>query len=1023
VEIRTAGSVLDGGVMSRHSLFRVFLFTRLISTSPHDRKHRWARLACITALLLVVAGHGVSYGGEGTLPEYMVTSWSDRDGLTTASIGALGQTPDGYLLLGGNAGLVRFDGTRFRLWNEAAGRGQLPEGQVLTMLVARDGTLWIGSSGERAVSRIKGSAVRTFTEDDGLDTATVVHLQQDRAGLIWASARAGLYYCDGDRWHRIPQEEGLPQGVVHSSFEDHEGALWVATASGLFRRTKGSRQFELIERGAGFNVRFSEDEFGRLWRTDSEAGIHLVRTSDERAPSIDSVLISGAEFLRDHTGRLLLATLGHGLWNVSVSRERVRLQPVRTSAPVGTNLRAMYEDREGNLWVGGFSGLQQLTPRRLKAYQDVGSVRAVQATSDGTMWLGTSTGVIRLHQGVQNYLSQKDGLPGSYVNAMHVDGKGALWVATNEGLAFLEGDKFRAISYEKNSTLSHVYDVTSDNDGGVWVCNQGQGVYRWTRQQLLRVGANTVLDSCVGVFPSFDRSSVWVTTQGPTIARAFPDGHFSTVRIMKDSSPGPTAATIFESSEGALLIGGNTGIATLTPNGQVTSRLLPRVSIRAILQKPGDGLWLGTTLGVIHIPLGTITPSFNFSSQQSFRVFDDSDGLAGIAMAGGPSAIVAPDKSLWFVTAQGVTQVPAGVDDELRRPLPVYVQEVFADATRVSTRSGLVLPPRTRTLQIGYSALSFSSPSKTRFFFMLEGFDHDWVDAGGIREAVYNNLAPGPYRFRVRAIDARGTENEAGALEFTLSPTFYQTSWFYVIISASAALMIAALWRHRVNRLRREFAIVLSERVRMSREIHDTILQSLIGVSLRLDVLTDAVGDPGACRRALVSTREQVENYIRDTRQWIWNLRSTKLEAADLGSAIKAVATDAAAKGPVAISVTVSGKIRTLPAAMEQQLLRIAEEAIANAIRHSSCDTIEVTLEYGRIGVRLTVLDDGTGFDVSRARLSATINYGLTTMQERAEQVGGTLEVTSSRSGTAVTAKVPYRPTKRWWFASAREAA
>jgi signal transduction histidine kinase len=357
--------------------------------------------------------------------------------------------------------------------------------------------------------------------------------------------------------------------------------------------------------------------------------------------------------------------------------------------------------------------------------------------------------------------------------------------------------------------------------------------------------------------------------------------------------------------------------------------------------------------------------------------------------------------------------------------LRVYVEDVFADTTRLNMRNTLTMPPRTRSIQLSYTALAFSGAKNTRFFYLLDGFNKDWVEAEGKREAIYTNLPPGNYRFLVKALDKLGNESAARPLSFVIAAAFYQTWWFYGLCVSGVLGLVTALWRARVSRLRREFAIVLSERVRVSREIHDTVLQSLIGVSLRLEVLTDHVNEPAQCRSALVKTREQVENYIRETRQWIWNLRSPKLDAGDFGSVLKHVAAEAVSETRITVTVDIKGDARHIAPEVEQELLRIAEEAIANAVRHSDCKSIRVSLDYGRRQIELEVIDDGIGFDIARLGVAADARYGLTTMRERAAQLGGTVVVESSPGGTRVQAVVPDAPVRkiRRWFAASREAA
>jgi hypothetical protein len=322
---------------------------------------------------------------------------------------------------------------------------------------------------------------------------------------------------------------------------------------------------------------------------------------------------------------------------------------------------------------------------------------------------------------------------------------------------------------------------------------------------------------------------------------------------------------------------------------------------------------------------------------------------------------------------------------------------------------GTVSVPRgVKTLQVSYSGLELTSPQRLRFRYRLDGFDLSWTDAGTRREAFYTNLPPREYVFRVEA-QADG-ENWANAAtwRFTVQPMFYQTAWFYAAVAGGLLLTMWAVWRVRLRVVRHEFAMVLAERTRLSREIHDTLLQSLVGLTLQINkVARNVVASPPEAASQLIRMRRQVEAYIRDARTSIWDLRSPLLETRDLPTALQEVGSRAASDHAVQFTSQIVGHQRRVSPKVENHLLRIGQEAITNAVRHANAGRIELELRFEEAWLSLRVKDDGRGFEVQGVDRRDG-HYGLTSMRERAMEIGAELRVSSTPDvGTEVLAKVP----------------
>jgi signal transduction histidine kinase len=353
------------------------------------------------------------------------------------------------------------------------------------------------------------------------------------------------------------------------------------------------------------------------------------------------------------------------------------------------------------------------------------------------------------------------------------------------------------------------------------------------------------------------------------------------------------------------------------------------------------------------------------------------------------------------------------VDGVLRPPASaVRVERIVADDQPIDA-SGVSLPAGTAHLRIDFTVPTLTAPARTHLHYRLEGYDRDWIDAGIRREASYDRLPAGDYRFAVRAeIPERGWTSQTATWDFRIAPAFYQTRWFYGLFAGVLLAAAGGAWRLRVRAVQRDLAAVYGERMRLGREIHDTLLQSLAGLALQLDGLEQrvAAADPGAGSQ-LQRIRGQMEGHIREVRESIWDLRSPaprpRSLADALGDGVRRLVTDS-----VTLELDVVGAPRPCAEPVAQQLLRIAREAVINAVRHGKARSVRLKLAYDRRALRLTVTDDGCGFDPARADAGGT-HYGLSAMRERAEAAGGSC-VVASRPGSGTEVRVELPLTSRW---------
>ena len=775
------------------------------------------------------------------------------------NVQAITQDKDGYLWIGTSSGLVRFDGFQFTQWGVRRA-SSLQTADVRALLVARDGALWVGFCRGGGISRITDSEVIQFAAGDGV--LCVQALAQDRRGQIWAGARAGLARWRGDGWEYLGPQHGLPETAVHAILEDRRGMLWVGGPSGLFRRVGETGVFEQVSASAVRSL--GQDRDGSIWVIDSTLAVRRIDVANRATTEFDmsSVIGSTRELLHDRDGRMWQATLDGGL----LLTENAQRRQLSTN-----NVLALFEDHDGNVWAGTGDGLM----RFFEPYFDVltppskatgNSTLAVEATPDGTVWLGTTDGLYGV-EGTVDAGFTASALRSQAVNALHSDSAGQLWVGTSHGVGAFDGRAARL----QRSVLDPVFVLARDASGNLWTCSAADAEpHAWRGDELTTIEDmfNGPSKTCTYLYAD-RRGRIWI---------AFADGTL----VMHDAggrhayySTGLTGSVcaIHEDDDGALWVTATDGLARLE-NGRITtiSRAngLPATSLSAVIEDQDGFLWLGLESGLVRLAKTEVNrASQDASYQVRYEHYGPSDGVpVPIVCITRPSAARRADGTLWFVTERGAVVV-----DPRRLPKPKAVPSVRIDRVVVdnqilgSPRDGLTLPRGTERLQIDYSAPVFSSVSNLRFQFRLEGFDRDWLEAGASRQAVYLDLQPGEYRFHLRSTLHEG-QPVATHWGFSVQPFFYETRWFYAVCVAGISLVLLSVWRARVRSLRNQFSVVLDERERIARELHDTILQSMVSTTLRIEALAMDADDATAGRAVSTTLRQPDSAFTVATPRW-----------------------------------------------------------------------------------------------------------------------------------------------------------
>ena len=965
-----------------------------------------ARWRTITAALLLAAASAGAEDGSDLLTEYSLTSWIDGDGARLGTVNSIAQDREGYLWIASSAGLLRFDGARFTPWNSLSDT-PLPASSASALLVAHDGTLWVGLS-DAGVRHIRGAQMRAADQPAG-SLGPITDLAEDHHGSIWAINDGSLFKVDNGTWRPLPLDLNGRRMTAQRLFVARDGTVWVATAAGgIFRWDDRRGAFEHVAAGFAWDVH--EDAAGRMWRTDVVAGFR--RLEQERAGR-RPFAGSGYRLAHDRRGNLWIATLGEGLWRTRIDElhtgELVERAMLRTGLS-SDSVQSLFEDRDGNIWFGTTAGLHRLTERKLAPVQDAGFVTDVAASDDGVE-AGTTNGMLALSAAGGSSPRTRGVVRGPALRTLVRDTHGTWWLGTNNGAWSMNGGIFHQLPIRPAPSTAVTF-IAPAADGGAWIGYDGW-LHHWNgaTAERLHIAPEHQVERITQAFTD-STGRVWIAFNNGRIGVVDRQGAFHVAGDRDGLANG--TQPFLEDDAHALWAVGSSGISRITDRGCVTvdkTSGLPASRVWAAVEDAQGYFWLSIDRGLLRVQRDDLV---GFAEDRAHRIpyklYGTADGLAG-APLGNVRSVRARDGRLWFVMGGGLTEVDPQQLGPIEAPAsaPVRIEAAIANEEPLTPAPMMSLPAGTKRLQISYTAVALSPGHDLSFRYRLDGFDTDWAVAGARRQAFYTNLLPGRYQFHVEASGEDGSWTPSRATwQFVIEPAFYQTTWFYGAWLAGAALLVAVAWQLRLRRVRRDFKLVLAERARLSREIHDTLLQSLVGVALQFDGIANMLDPSSRALTQLVKIRRHVEAYIREARQSIWDLRSPLLETRDLLTALREFGKEAAAEVNARFSAAAVGTPRECPPKVENQLLRIGQEAVTNAVRHSGASRISLELRFDDDAVTLRVSDDGRGFDYREGAHDTDEHYGLTSMRERAKDLGGQFKVTTAAGrGTTIEAIVP----------------
>jgi ligand-binding sensor domain-containing protein/signal transduction histidine kinase len=960
---------------------------------------------------LVLAATSLAFGLDPTrtLTQYVHRIWQTQQGLPQGTVYSIVQTHDGYLWLGSQAGLIRFDGVRFETL-ENISRATPPNLWIRSAIEDSNHALWIATA-DAGIFRMSGDSFTHYSKADGLASESITCLVPAKNGDIWACTDAGMARIQAGKLTMFSKTP------VRASCEASDGTLWLGGDGASLSSWDGSK--------------FVPHHLAKL---PSDASIRALECSDEGL------------WVGTTSGLVRIGKGGEQLWT---SKEGL----------ADSRILCLAESREGGLWIGTRNGYSRLRNGEIESYRpqeglSQSTVYSIFEDVEGSLWVGTKNGLNQFFSGRALPYTVNEGLPSNDTGPILQDRSGNIWIGTlGAGLARFDGKRFQVTTSQQGLASNTIYSLAEDRDGALWA-GTTSGINR------LRNGRAEASYSTAQGLPSpniralfFDHTgTLWAGTEkGPAV---FKNGLFATPKNIPGELKGSIAAinedrdgrvylateqdglfyyqdgaahellqngatihdvdALYTDPDGLLWIGTQGGGLRLLDHEKISSFFVRDGmfdnEIYGIIRDDQDHLWMACSKGLFSV---NRTDLVEFAAGKRKKIvstpYSPTDALRTIESRSGvqPGSARMQDGRVWFSTIRGLYVFDPNHLTLKIPPPPVVIEEVTVNGERMEPSAIGAIAPGLKNLEFTYSGLTFLQPNRITFRYMLEEFDKKWIQAGTRREAFYTNLPPGKYRFRVIGCNADGFCNETGAsTSFSLAPHFYQRWWFPPLCAVLLGLAGWMIYQLRIHRLREQFNIILTERSRIARELHDTLIQGLSGITMEMQALAGRLRTPEE-RATLEDIVRDAGTCLRETRRSVAGLRSQQGPDSGLATAIAQAAKHITEAKAIKLKLKLDKGPNDISPEVQYNLLRIASEAVNNSVKHSGAKTIEVVLQTTPDMLQLSVKDDGSGFSRENGNVRPG-HYGLIGMKERAAQIGAEFNMVSEPGrGTTISVLLP----------------
>ncbi len=940
------------------------------------------------------------------ITQYVHDKWGKDQGFIGGTIYAIRQSADGYLWIGTERGLVRFDGISFALIDKPLPDG-LPIGPVRDLVCERNGDMWIRLDGPRIVLYRNGKFEDPSTHLDLQDITFTAISAADDGGVLLAGLGDKVLRHQNGRLDTILGGEQSP-GIVISMAATPDQSVWLGTEdNGLFRLRQGSISRVAQElKDLKINDLFPADS-GGLW-IGTDHGIRLWQGGSLTPVGTLSALaqLQVLTITRDHDANVWVGT-NHGI--VRITRSGAVSLGLLNTRP-GSEVTAIFEDLDGDIWYGGSHGIERLRNSMFTTYSTAdglppGGYGAIYVDEEGRTWLAPlSGGLYWMSDGKVGQIAS-DGIEHDVVYSISGGGGDIVVGRQRGGLTVLSesGDTFSARTYTQSNGLAqnNVYSVLRDRDGTMWAGTVSGGISRLQNGKFTNYSTanGLVSDSVTSIVDGVD-GTTWFATAGG-LASYSNDGwmHYTA----RDGLPSSAVRTIFQDTRQVLWIASAGGLAYRSSGKIGVPQNIPEPLREQIFGIAEDGmgmLWFITSNHVLRVDEERLlSGSLSETDIQSYGIDDGLPGIEGVAR---DRTVVADHGGrVWLSLESSLCLADPVLTFKNAGPVAVRIESTTVGGRNISSQQPFRVPARVQTISFTFAGTNLDVPARIRFRYKLDGSGQDWSDIVATKQVVFSNLSPGKYVFRVVASNPIGLWNgPETSVPFVVEPSFWQTSWFLALCIVA---LLSMLWAFYVVRMRQVTATLrlrhqerVEERENIARDLHDTFFQAVQSLFLRLHTATNQLAPRDPARQTLETLLDDSDRVMKEGRETFLDVPVKAVGLRDLAELLAGYCAEFSAAYPIEYRIEVDGQPRELDPTVSGELSKIAREALSNAFQHAEASAIEVEVSYGTSRMRLRVRDNGKGFDPALLHASSGPRHlGLKNMRKRAETINATFNLWS----------------------------
>ncbi|MET0282444.1 MAG: two-component regulator propeller domain-containing protein [Steroidobacteraceae bacterium] len=972
------------------------------------RSSRW-----LLWMLAWLPGLGLAIEPDIELASIQHRSWTENR-VVPAGIRAIAQTPNGYLYVGGTAGLGSFNG---RNYATESGPEKFPflATSVMAVCTTPDGRLWIAFE-DGTVSWMQDAQAANIPIDAGLPGGTIRALHCARDGSVWVAADQGVSRWLAGRWQRLtPAANGIPAGPMLGILATDDGQVWLAGETVLAHAAVPDLEF--VAAGTwpaqrGISIPLAQTRDGALWAGTVSGLLRLPSPAARKLEQWDRQSVRALLVDRDD----FLWAGGDGLQRFAPGAARNLAQRKDAGHGLSGNVvKALFEDRDGNIWLSTDGGMDEFSRGsfiRSALPPAAGAPGPLVSGSGNSLWVGFP-GTAQVLKLVDGRVTER--YPAPTPEIATADEHGAIWFAGAGGATAIEGGRTSNYPFPPELQGHVVLAAVQAPNAQLWVSIAQRGIYRLEEERWLAGSGISSLPAEAPTTMTRDRAgTVWLGYFSGAVLGAGRNG----IQAIGGTDAG-ALGTIhnLHAAEDRVWISGDRRLA-LYAGGNLqnvaTVGCGTLASAREVLENGHGGLWIYRPLGIARFSNGVQEAAAG--KRMDCQTFDREEGITE-SLQDSPHATsmaITTDGKLWIATRDGIAWTTDARSAYAPPVASVVITGVRSDSVYIPVGKWGSFPAGTRSLEIALRPWNTERQGRTRFRFRVAGIQDNWRLIGSELRASLTNMYPGTFQFEAQASsDAGATWGESAVAEITILPWFYETWWFHMLLGAAALLAICLVFRFELSRHQRRLRDRLEartmERERISRELHDTLLQGVQGLILRFQAVARRIPPAEPAAAMMEAALDSADEVLIESRDRIAELRATPPHTKELPDAITHTARALLADRSIFLDTRVIGRIRALDGGVNAELFLIVREALSNAIRHSGARNIHLELAYERSWLRITVRDDGSGIpDAVLATGGRDGHFGLRNMQERAHRLRGSVRIHSEAGhGTEIEIRIP----------------